>query len=143
MDRLIKLTFLFSALFFTYSCTDLEEVLEDELSTQFSDDGVTVIEGATAGGVQPAGALVGSYNAIRNGSAGHGSYYSIQTVSSDEMAIGQKGGDWFDGGIWLRLHQHIETSSMGNLNEVWSNAYSDFNTCRSCSGESIKSLSIF
>jgi len=124
MDRLIKLTFLFSALFFTYSCTDLEEVLEDELSTEFSDDGVTVIEGATAGGVQPAGALVGSYNAVRNGTANHGSYYSMQTISSDEMAIGQKGGDWFDGGIWLRVHRHEESSALGNLNDTWSNAYS-------------------
>lgn len=124
MDRLIKLTFLISALFFTYSCTDLEEVLEDELSTEFSDDGVTVIEGATAGGVQPSGALVGSYNGVRNGSANHGSYYSIQTVSSDEMAIGQKGGDWFDGGIWLDLHRHVESSAMGNLNDTWANAYS-------------------
>ncbi len=123
MDRLIKLTFLFSALFFTYSCTDLEEVLEDELQIEFSDDGVTVIEGATDGGIQPAGALVGSYNEVRNGSANHGGYYSIQTVSSDEMAIGQKGGDWFDGGIWLDLHRHIELSSMPNLDGTWANAY--------------------
>ena len=124
MNRLIKLTFLLSTMVFTYSCTDLEEVLEDELTTQFSDDGVSVIQGATAGGVQPSGALIPSYNGVRNGSANHGSYYSIQTVSSDEMAIGQKGGDWFDGGIWLRMHAHTEGSSMGPLNDSWNNAYS-------------------
>lgn len=124
MNRLIKLTFLLSTMVFMYSCTDLEEVLEDELTTQFSDEGVTVIQGATSGGVQPPAALIASYNGVRNGSANHGNYYSIQTVSSDEMAIGQKGGDWFDGGVWLRLHAHTEGSSMGNLNNTWNNAYS-------------------
>jgi len=124
MNHLIKLTFLLSTLFLVYSCTDLEEVLEDELTSEFSDDGVSVIEGATDGGVQPPGALIASYNGVRNGSANHGSYYSVQTVSSDEMAIGQKGGDWFDGGVWLRMHRHTVGSANGNLNDTWNNAYS-------------------
>lgn len=123
MNRLIKLNFICGILLFTYGCTNLDEVLEDELTTQFSDNGVTVIEGATAGGVLPSGNLTASYNGIRNGSAGHGSFYSVQTVSSDEMAIGQKGGDWFDGGIWLQMHRHTFDASSGPLNDTWNNAY--------------------
>ncbi len=123
MNRLIKLTFLSSMLFMAYSCTDLEEVLEDELTTEFSDDGVTVIEGATSGGILPSGALAPSYNRLRNGSAGHGSYYSAQEVSSDEMTLGQKGGDWFDGGIWIRMHRHTFDSSNGTFNNIWNDAY--------------------
>jgi len=123
MNRLIKLTFLFGTLFLAYSCTDLEEILDDELTSEFSDDGVSVIEGATDGGVQPSGVLIASYNGVRNGTANHGSYYSVQTVSSDEMAIGQKGGDWFDGGVWLRMHRHTVGSANGNLNDTWNNAY--------------------
>ena len=123
MNRFIKLTFLFSMLFIAYSCTDLDEVLEDELTTEFSDDGVTVIEGATSGGVLPSGALTPSYNRLRNGSAGHGSYYSAQEVSSDEMTLGQKGGDWFDGGIWLRMHRHTFDGSNGTFNNIWNDAY--------------------
>ena len=86
MNRLIKLTFVCSMLFLAYSCTDLDEVLEDELTSEFSDDGVVVIDGATDGGVLPSGTLTPTYNRLRNGSAGHGSYYSAQEVSSDEMA---------------------------------------------------------
>jgi len=123
MKRLIKLTFLFSMLFLAYSCTDLDEVLEDELTEEFSDDGVSVIDGATDGGVLPPGSLLGSYNGLRSGTAGHGSYYSIQTVSSDEQTIGAKGGDWFDGGIWVRMHQHTINSSSGPVNNTWNNAY--------------------
>lgn len=123
MNRLIKLTFLFSTLFLVYSCTDLEEILEDELTDEFSDGGVAVIDGATDGGVLPPGSLLAAYNALRNGTAGHGSYYSIQTVSSDEQTIGAKGGDWFDGGIWVRMHQHTINSSSGPVNDTWNNAY--------------------
>ena len=106
-----------------YTCTDLEETLEDELTTEFSDDGVPDVSGETAGGVFPSGALAAAYGRLRNGSAGHGSYYSVQTVSSDEMCIGQKGGDWFDGGIWLDMHRHTVNSSNGPLNGTWVDAY--------------------
>ena len=123
MKSLIKLSYLLSILVLGYSCTDLDEVLEDELTTEFSDPGVSVIDGATDGGVFPSGALTASYNRLRNGSAGHGSYYSVQTVSSDEMIIGQKGGDWFDGGIWLRMHRHTYESASGPLNGAWNDAY--------------------
>jgi len=37
MNRFIKLTFVCSMLFVAYSCTDLDEVLEDELTSEFSD----------------------------------------------------------------------------------------------------------
>ncbi len=123
MNRFIKLTFVCSMLFTAYSCTDLDEVLEDELTSEFSDDGVVVIDGATDGGILPSGTLTPAYNRLRNGSAGHGSYYSAQEVSSDEMALGQKGGDWFDGGIWLRMHRHTFDSSNGTFNNIWNDAY--------------------
>ena len=64
-----------------------------------------------------------SYDILRNGSAGHGSYYSAQEVSSDEMTLGQKGGDWFDGGIWLRMHRHTFDASNGTFNNIWNDAY--------------------
>jgi len=53
-----------------YTCTDLEETLEDELTTEFSDDGVPDVSGETAGGVFPSGALAAAYGRLRNGSAG-------------------------------------------------------------------------
>ena len=119
MNRLIKLTLLFGTLCMAYSCTDLDEELEDELATEFSDEGVpTPDEGGGA-----SGPLLASYNRLRNGTAGHGSYFSAQEVSSDEMAIGQKGGDWFDGGIWLRMHRHTFGPENGAFNGIWNDAY--------------------
>lgn len=102
-----------------FSCTDLEDTLEGDLTQEFSDPGVPTPGGNTGG----SGALTASYNALRNGSAGHGSYWSVQEVSSDELAIGQKGGDWFDGGIWLRMHRHTFGSANGPLDGAWNTAY--------------------
>jgi hypothetical protein len=123
MKRIFRLSFISAALVLSASCTDLEEELEDELTTEFTDGGVTVIDGATAGGVQPPASLTAAYGRLRNGTANHGSYYSTQTVSSDEMAIGQKGGDWFDGGIWLEMHRHTFSAANPIFNNVWNDLY--------------------
>ncbi|OQD42570.1 RagB/SusD family nutrient uptake outer membrane protein [Croceivirga radicis] len=123
MKRIIRSTYIVGALLLGVSCTDLDETLEDEFTTEFSDNGVQVIEGATEGGGQVPAALQAAYGRLRGGSANHGGYYSVQTVSSDEMAIGQKGGDWFDGGIWLRMHRHTYGSANGPLNNMWTETY--------------------
>ena len=69
----------------TYSCTDLEEELLGDLTSDFSLEGIST--GGSGGGGD---ALTGVFNAVRNaGTANHGGYFSVQSVSSDEMAITQ------------------------------------------------------
>jgi len=64
------------------------------------------------------------YDAVRlAGTANHGGYFSVQSVSTDEMAITQKGGDWYDGGIWLDLHRHTWTPSNSPITGTWSQQY--------------------
>ena len=123
MKYIRKTILLFGMFALAFACTDLDEELEDELTIEFSDNGVTVIDGATEGGILPSGQLGASYDRLRNGSAGHGSYWSAQTVSSDEAQVGQKGGDWFDGGIWLRMHRHTFGSANDTFNNMWNDAY--------------------
>jgi len=53
----------------------------------------------------------------------HGGFYSIIEISSDELAIPQKGADWEDGGIWLRAHRHTWTVLDGPYNGAWNFAY--------------------
>ena len=50
---------------------------------------------------------------------GHGGLYSYQEITSDEMAIPVKGGDWNDGGTWVRAHRHTWNVDDGELNGVW------------------------
>ncbi|MCH7403732.1 RagB/SusD family nutrient uptake outer membrane protein [Belliella kenyensis] len=50
---------------------------------------------------------------------GHGGLYSYQEITSDEIAIPVKGGDWNDGGTWVRAHRHTWNVDDGELNGVW------------------------
>ncbi len=112
------------ALFFG-SCTDLEEKLKGEITTDFTTPGLVVDAG---GGVTDN--LGGVFAELRNaGSANHGGYYSVQEISSDEMCIAAKGGDWFDGGILVELHRHTYTPTHDMVKNTWNGTYNAINTC--------------
>lgn len=54
---------------------------------------------------------------------GHNGFYSYQEVTTDEMAIPVKGGDWNDGGVWVRAHRHTWNVDDEGLNGVWTLPY--------------------
>jgi len=119
MKNIYKIFFGLGLVGLTYSCTDLEEELVGDLQSDFTIEGIST---GTAGGSSDA--LQGAFSAVRNaGTANHGGYFSVQSVSSDEMAVTQKGGDWYDGGIWLQMHRHTFTPSNGPLNGTWAQQY--------------------
>ena len=97
-----KILIAMMAIFTFQACTDLEENLIGDVTTDITVDGVSAGGGDSGGGL-----LSGAFGELRgSGTAFHSSYYSIQEITSDEMFIGAKGGDWFDGGILIELHQH-------------------------------------
>ncbi len=59
----------------------------------------------------------------------HNSAWSDNEVSSDELMIPQRGGDWFDGGQWLRMHRHEFTANEESLRNAFNNAYSAIAAC--------------
>ncbi len=129
MKNIFKITLMCGALAFMSACTDLEENLLGEVTTQF--DGEEPDFGNfDGGGSGPSDGIASAFNQLRNaGSANHGGYFSIQTVSSDEAAITQKGGDWFDGGIWLDMHRHTYTSTNGPVTGTWAQQYDAIGAC--------------
>ncbi|WP_041633145.1 RagB/SusD family nutrient uptake outer membrane protein [Maribacter sp. HTCC2170] len=118
-------------LVFGAACTDLEEELQNEITEQFSVDGnAASAEGNGNGGNGGGSAsLLGPYSKLRDGSANHGGYWSVQSVSTDEMAITQKGGDWYDGGIWLDVHRHTAGPTNGPIGGAWGNLYGGVAEC--------------
>ncbi|MFX0556445.1 RagB/SusD family nutrient uptake outer membrane protein [Maribacter sp. CXY002] len=117
MKRIIKITMASLALI-AFSCTDLDDELEDSLTEEFSIEGVSTGE---SGG--SSGPLLSAYSRLRNGSAGNTGWFATQTVTSDAVAVGQKGGDWFDGGIWIQLHRHTWDAAHERIGETWNDAY--------------------
>ena len=104
------------------SCTDLEENLRGDVTNDITREGIS-----TSG---PADVLGSAYGGLRNaGTANHGSYFSLQEITSDEMVIGAKGGDWFDGGILIQLHRHTYTPAHDFVNNALNGTYGAINTC--------------
>lgn len=64
-----------------------------------------------------------AYQRIIGTWGGHNSLWSMHEVASDEAVIAQKGGDWFDGGLWLRMHRHEYNPQEGAFNNGWAYCY--------------------
>ena len=131
MKNIFKIILMSSALIFAGACTDLDEVLVGEVDSQFNGEEPT-FGNFDGGGSGPSDAVSSAYNQLReSGSANHGGYWSVQTVSSDEAAITQKGGDWYDGGIWIDMHRHTYGPANGPVNGTWTQQYAAIGACNS------------
>ena len=109
---------------FVIACTDLEEELVNDFTESLTIPGVTLDPGETDGSNQAVSDKIGAaFEKLRDGTAGHDNYWSVQTISSDEMQVGQKGGDWYDGGIWLDMHMHVYTAANGPLRNTYNTQY--------------------
>ena len=112
-------------------CTDLDEVLVGEVTEPFSQTEPS-FGTFNGGGAGPSDAVASPFAELRNsGSANHGGYWSVQSVSSDEMAVTQKGGDWYDGGIWLDIHRNVEGPTNGPISDTWGAQYNAIGACNS------------
>lgn len=103
-----------------FSCTDLEEELVGDIT-----EAVTVTAPAVAGDGGGAGdKLAGAYSQLQwSGTANHFSYFSVQGLPSDEMAIAAKGGDWYDGGVLIEMHNHTYGPTNGIIGNSWGGQY--------------------
>jgi hypothetical protein len=118
-NKLFKFTIAFGLILFAGACTDLEEDLVGDITEDIVVDGID-----TGGEGSNEGPLTALYAELRNsGTANHSGYYSIQEITTDEQFIGAKGGDWFDGGDLIRLHQHTYTSNHPFINGTWTSTY--------------------
>lgn len=114
----------FSVVLTMNSCTNLEETLIGDITSDINVDGISGPEVIGSGGIMSA-----SYGTLANaGTANHGGYYSVQELTTDEMVIAAKGGDWFDGGILIDLHKHEYDAVHPFINGTWVQNYAAINT---------------
>ncbi|WP_439556066.1 RagB/SusD family nutrient uptake outer membrane protein, partial [Dyadobacter sp.] len=106
-----RLSLIFTAaslLYFTTSCTNLqEEVLDETLSNKLSPQ-------------DEANGLIAPVYALLPNLFLHTNYFTLQEISTDEAILPYRGGtDWGDNGIYLAMHQHNTTATDPNVNNTW------------------------
>lgn len=131
MKNLYKLTLISALCVSVFSCTDLDEEIKGDFTKDFdpANPGVGVKNNVNR--ATPNDGLADAFTRLLNGTANHGSYFSVTEISTDEAVITQKGGDWFDGGIWLNMHKHTFSSSSGGINGAWGDTYGGIFQCNS------------
>jgi len=104
--------------YFASSCVDLEEKVYSQITSDnfFKTDEEFI------------SALGGAYSSL-GGLGNHSGLWSINEIASDEIVVSHKGGDWFDGGVLLQLHQHEFQKDNPFLNNAWNFLFGGINTC--------------
>lgn len=103
------------------SCTDLDEtdLLYDTVTgDQFYQTDLEVLSAVGA-----------AYSNLYGSFGGSGNIYPMQEVTTDEMIVPTRGGDWGDGGHWVRLHRHTYTPQDPTPNDTWNFLYAGVNSC--------------
>jgi starch-binding outer membrane protein, SusD/RagB family len=103
------------------SCTDLEEKLYSEVPQSEYDVLIKNLDVPSA--------LLAAYGQLTAVAASHNSIWANNEVATDEMLIPQRGGDWYDGGQWIRMHRHEYTKSEDSFNNGWNSMYRGVAIC--------------
>lgn len=121
MKKIINIRYFLIGLgmsFFASSCIDLkEEVFSAVTAENFFKTDEEFIS-----------ALGQAYTSL-GGLGNHSGLWSINEIASDEITVSHKGGDWFDGGVLLQLHQHEFKSDNPFFQNSWNFLFGGINTC--------------
>jgi hypothetical protein len=102
----IKLIALFSFIWLFAGCTDLNEVVLDEVLGNNASN--------------PAGALAAAYDRLGDGTfTDHGAIFSLQEYTTDEAILPTRGSDWGDGGKWRDMHEFTWKSDNAVIGDNW------------------------
>lgn len=121
MKKLINIRYFLIGLgmcYFASSCVNLEEEVFSEVT---ADNFFKTEEEFIS-------ALGQAYTSL-GGLGNHSGLWSINEIASDEIVVSHKGGDWFDGGVLLQLHQHEFQPDNPFFQNSWNFLFGGINTC--------------
>jgi hypothetical protein len=131
MKNLLTYTLITALLAGGSACTKLDEALPGSYSKKFVDSNHGVGTKNNVNRAQPSDGLQGAFSKVLDGTASSGGFFAVQEIGTDEAVITQKGGDWYDGGLYIRMHHHEFTPQTWAINDVWTNAYGGIYQCNS------------
>ena len=101
----------------TPACTDLEEEIYSQVTPdeffQTQEEFISAL-----GSAYSALSFIGS----------HRNLWSSHEISSDEIIVATKGGDWFDGGQLIQIHRHLFQPDNPFFNDAWNSVYNGIGT---------------
>ncbi len=104
---------LFLSISLMFSCTDLKETVYSEiLKDNYYKNEQEIIA-----------ALAPAYGGLR----GIESLWEAAALATDEAVIPTRGKDWYDGGIYLRLHEHNWQPELSYFGSIWSYGFGRVN----------------
>lgn len=127
MKYITKITSVLLLIFVGFACTDLDENLNSDFTSSFDPNNPGFGASENVNRPIPNDGLNAAYSPLLNGTANHFGYFSISEVPTDEVVITQKGGDWFDGGIWLNMHRHDFRPTQPALDVAWGQNFGGIN----------------
>ena len=117
------------------ACTNLDEALPGSYTQKFDPSNQGVGNKNNVNKAQPSDGLQGAFSQVLNGTAASGGFFAVEEIGTDEAVITQKGGDWYDGGLYIRMHHHEFTPQTWAINDVWGNAYGGIFQCNTLLAE--------
>lgn len=109
-NQLNKALFFLAFSMLYIGCTDLEEPVLD-----------AVLDGSGTADLI-SGSIAPAYGNIARGVWRHTRNFALQEIGSEEAILPNRGGtDWFDGGKFFELHQHVTTPGNSAVSETWEN----------------------
>lgn len=106
MNKISKITFIFILSALAFNCSDLDEIVKDE-----------VIGGQTS---NPESAIVAAYGQLADGTfTDHGSVFGLQEYPTDECMLPTRGSDWGDGGKWRDLTEFTWGTTNAQVAGTW------------------------
>jgi hypothetical protein len=127
MKDITKYTLLTTLMVSSFACTNLDEELKDRYTGTFTPSEPLLSVNVTK--ALPNDGLQGAFAVLFNGTATNGGFFAVQEGGTDEAVITQKGGDWFDGGLYIRMHQHEFSPQTWAINDAWTHAYNGIFQC--------------
>lgn len=113
----IKLIVISGLMMLAFGCTDLSEVVYDQVTEDnFNPTGDDI------------GALMApAYSPLRGMKLGWYSYFDLQGETSDEIVTPVRPNGWYDGGIYIRMHTHNYDQFGGMHNNLYGSSFSGIN----------------
>lgn len=113
LTRFLKISITLLLILLTVSCESLlNENIKNEVTT---DDYFETDE-------QFVSAMGDAYNPFAQ-TYGSNQGLGALIVAADDFVVPQKGADWEDGGIWIRLHRHTYTSNDPGIEQAWTQLF--------------------